>query len=177
MQRRQLLVGIATSFPLTAGCLSLGEKSLIDPSNLSVYTNNKYSIKRPSGWSKEEKKAGVIAFSPSDSDMGTMTTQANKKPTSMSMDNYVNKFIGIYKESFKTFEISDKRTVQLPNDYSGTAIDYKGTGESKVQGQAVFANDGKNVYNAFVTVTRDAYTSTTKKGVSKIIKSLTIKQQ
>lgn len=220
MQRRQLLVGVATSIPLLAGCLSGdGENttetttqpsaqttttqktstqtttaqtttaattttgtssenagtSSIDPSNLSVYTSDKYgySVKVPTGWPHVDKGSS-IKFS---SDESLVLVQAvPKKEANTTRDKYMKSVLRTYQENATTFNASNERIIKLPNGNTGKAINLKFSNESvSYQGQAVFANGKQKIYLVVVLVPPSAYNSGTKKAVDMILKSLTFK--
>lgn len=185
MQRRQLLTGIAAGLPLLAGCSSLlGGGSVIDSSNLSKYTSDKfgYSVKYPSEWSKNKSGSGMVQFKHKSDDVVDGVMLAQSVPGAligMTRDDYMNKIIQSYKSSSEEFSSSNKHTVELPNGYTGKAttltVDtgFKNSGTGK--GQAVFASNKKKIYAVLVFVLEGKYEAT-KPAIEEIIKSLTIEK-
>jgi hypothetical protein len=149
----------------------------IDPSNLTTYTNEKYSytVKRPVGWEMDKATSTTVTFT---SAGGFMIVQAVDVPgtsKSVSLKPFIQGYFKGYHKRFKEFKIVGKKKIQLPNNHTGTVVNLRASQPSvRFRGKAVFAFVNGTIYVVFLLVPRRVYGPTVKKGMKKIIRSLTI---
>ena len=149
----------------------------IDPSNLTTYTNEKhsYTVKRPVGWESNKAASTTVTFT---SAGGFMIVQAVDVPgmsKSVSLKPFIQGYFKGYNERFKEFEILEKKKIQLPNNHTGIVVNLRASQSSvRYRGKAVFAYANGTIYVVFLLVPRRVYGPTVKKGMRKILRSLTI---
>jgi hypothetical protein len=150
---------------------------VIDPSNLTTYTNEKhsYTVKRPVGWETNTAKSTTVTFT---SAGGFMIVQAVDVPgtsKSVSLKPFIKGYFKGFSKKFDDYRILGREKVQLPNNHTGTIVNLRASQSSvEFRGKAVFTFVNGTIYVVFLLVRKRTHGPTVKNGMMKIIKSLTI---
>jgi hypothetical protein len=157
------------------------ETALIDPSQLTAYTNADYGyrIMYPSHWSLDDSETKFVSIS-SPTGSGYMQISTIKDISlSASLDTAISDYFKGFTKSFKDMKIQDRRDVTLSDGTPATKVvaTIIGTENNpllKLQSRFLFAIANQNLYAINIFIEEDRYTKEIKRAVSVIFESFSV---
>jgi hypothetical protein len=157
------------------------ETALIDPSQLTAYTNADYGyrIMYPSHWSLDDSETKFVSIS-SPSGFGYMQIATVKDISpSVSLDTAVADYLREFTKQFNNMKIQDRHDVTLSDgtlakEVVATLIGTENNPFLKLQSRFRFVIANENLYVVNIFVEKDKYTKEIKHAVSVIFESFSV---
>jgi hypothetical protein len=157
------------------------ETALIDPSQLTAYTNSDsgYRIMYPSHWSLDDSETNSVNISsPRRSGYMQITTIKDISP-STSLDTAVSDYITGFTKPFNDMKIQDQRDITLSDgtpakEVVATIIGTENNPFLKLQSRFLFVIANGNLYAVNIFVEGDEYTKEIKRAVFVILESFSV---
>lgn len=157
------------------------ESTLIDPTNLSTYTNDtdSYSIKYPATWRITNPNQGTVRFTAPTSPARMLVRVKHGVPSIVPRETIISTAIRQAKRTYSLDQVTrtGQKEVTLPNDIPATVVNMRvrqSSSDMLLRGPFLVAHVTDTVYIAGILVPERAYTPSVKQTMHTIVTSLTI---